>query len=680
MIQTEYKKAAFVCLMALILSVIFFPTCFILSRFTGVYALFALSWQILGAVLIWAVLAIQFYQKALAEQERLDIAQLAQSSGSDTIFEAQKTSSGLFAVAQNRLRIFEKWFLPIFSVFIALYQIVIGVYLLRVTIQGRAYWEMKFLLLGAVLASAIAFASFLLSLYATGLASQEKWQPLKAGGSYFLATTILSFICAAGMAFAQFKIQIVLVALNWVVPSVIILVGCETALNFVFDIYRPRIKGQYSSVAFDSRLLGIIAAPHNILKTVASVIDYQFGFKVSQTWFYQIIEQAVVPLIIVSAVILYLLSCVVIINPDSEAIIERLGSPLDSQAKVHLVGSGISFKLPWPFGITREFPTKQMQEIYVGYVPLEDQEGQRQPLLWNKEHYKEEYNLLVATESINSQEKGAVPVSIIRGAIPVQYRVVDLYKYLYNHADSREVLKAVCYREVVKFVAGARIEPESESGSTEGSLLGAGRAEASVEVAKNIQQRADELGLGVEIVFMGFEGFHPPPQVAEDFQAVTGAVQKKQAVILEAIAQRDRIFTGNVGSVKQAETLHELAARYMQSQQKGKEYEELKLQLDKAFSQASGELFAKLREAKSYAYEKATLAKAAGERFSQQLKAYQASQRIYKHELTMNMLEESLEKIRKYIIISGSDTEVIIVDLQEKLVPSLYDIEPVKGR
>ena len=482
------------------------------------------------------------------------------------------------------------------------------------------------------------------------------------------------------MAFAQFKISIVLTALNWVIPSVIILVGCETALNFIFDMYRPRIQGQYSSSAFDSRLLGVIAAPHNILRTAANVIDYQFGFKVSQTWFYKIVEQAVIPLIIISAVILYLLSCVVIINPDSQAIIEKLGSPVDSQGKVRLAEAGITFKLPWPFGITREFPTKEIQEIYIGYVPLEDREGQKKPLLWGQEHYKEEYNLLVATEGIDSQEKGAVPVSIIRASIPVQYRVTNLYNYLYNHADSQEVLKAICYRELVKFAAGARIEPESEIGSSEESLLGAGRAKAGVEVAANIQQQADKLGLGVEIVFMGFEGFHPPPAVAQDFQAVTGAVQKKQAVILEAIAMRDRVFTGNVGSVKQALSLHELAEKYLRSPQKGEEYEKLKLQLDSAFTNASGELFAKLRQAKSYSYEKATLAKAAGERFSQQLQAYRASKKIYMHELKMNMLEESLAKIRKYIIISDSDTQVTIIDLQEKLVPSLYDIEPVKGQ
>jgi regulator of protease activity HflC (stomatin/prohibitin superfamily) len=674
MMQTEYRRAAHVCLAALILSAIFFPACFILSKVTGVYALFALSWQILAAAVIWAVLAVQFYQKALVEQEKLDISQLAKGSGGDTIFEAQKTHSELFAVAQNRLRIFEKWFLPIFSVLIAIYQIVIGAYLLRITITSRTGEEFNNLLLGAVLAAAIAFVSFLFSLYSTGLSTEERWRPLKAGGSFFMATTILSFVCAAGMAFAQFKIQIVLTALNWVVPSVLILVGCETALNFIFDIYRPRIKGQYSSAAFDSRLLGTISAPHRILRTVASVIDYQFGFTVSQTWFYKIVEQAVIPLIIVSAIILYLLSCVAIIDPESQAIIERFGSPYDSQGKVRLVGPGITFKLSWPFGITQEFPTKQIQEIYIGYTPREDQEGQKLPLLWNTEHYKEEYNLLVATEGINSQEKGAVPVSIIRASIPVQYRVVDLYKYLYNHANSEDVLKAICYSEVVQYVAGAHIEPEDESVSKEESMLGAGREKAAAIVAKNIQQQADKQGLGVEIVFMGFEGFHPPPAVAQDFQAVNGAVQKKQALILEAISRRDRIFTGNVGSVKQAIALHELAAKYMQSPQKGPEYDKIKLQLDKAFDGASGELFAKLREAQSYAYEKATLAKASGERFSQQLKAYQASKRIYMHELKMSMLEESLPSIRKYIVFPGGDKEVTIVDLQEKLVPSLYDV------
>ncbi len=675
--QTEEKKAAVVCLIALILSIIFFPACFILSQVTGVFALLALSWQILAAGIIWAVLTVQFYQRAFAEREKFEITQLAQTSQSDTIFEAQQRQSEYFAVSQNRLRIFEKWFLPFFSVLIAAYQITLGAILIRRTINGQTGGEdMKFLLLGAVLAAAMAFFSFLFSLYAVGLSSQEKWKPIRSGAGAFLATAVLSFLIAISMALYQFKIQIVLTILNWVVPSVLLVIGCETILNFIFDLYRPRIKGQYGSAAFDSRLLAVLAAPHNILRTAASFLDYQFGFKVSQTWFYQIIAKAIVPLIIISAVVLYLLSCIIIVDPGSQAVVERFGSPFDAQGKVRIADAGISFKLPWPFGIARIFPTKEMQEIYVGYVPLDG--DAKTPLLWDKEHYKEEYNLLVATESITSQEKGSVPVSIIRAAIPVQYRIVDLYKYIYNHADSKEVLKDVCYRELVNFAAGARVEPESESGQE--SLLGAGRAKAAVIVMKTIQQKADELGLGVEIVFMGFEGFHPPPTVAQDFQAVIGAVQKKQAAILMAITDRDKFFTGNTGSVKQAEELYSLANTYLKATQSGDkaQIDKVKLQLDEAFSGASGELFSKLRTAKSYAFEKSTLAKATGERFSQQLKAYHASKDIYTHELKMSMLEETLAKIRKFVIVSDSDTEVTIVDLQEKLVPSLYEAEPGK--
>jgi membrane protease subunit HflK len=678
--QTEAKRAGFVCLTALVLSAIFFLGTLILSKVTGVFAVFALSWQILAAAVIWAILAVQFYQRALAQQEKLDMAVLQRSSG-DTIFEAQKSHSEFFAVAQNRLRIFEKWILPVFSVSLAVYEITIGSWLVR-TVYHQQTQQPSHLLLGAVLTVAVAFLSFLFSLFATGMSNQQQWRPLRAGGSYLLAAAVLTFACSAGMAFAQFKVQVVLTVLNWIVPVVILVLGLETALNFVFDIYRPRLKDQYSSSAFDSRLLATVSSPGSILQTAASAIDYQFGFKVSQTWVYRIREQAVVPLVIVSAAILYLLSCVVIIPPESQAIIERFGTAFDSQGNVRLIGSGLTFKLPWPFEVTRKFPTKEIQEIHIGYIPDDDPDKQKLPLLWGTEHHKAEYNLLVATETINSQEKGAVPVSIIRAAIPVQYRVTDLYKYLYKYADSQKVLEALCYREVIKFAASARIEPESQSGSYEESLLGAGRAKAAAELVGIIQKEADLMNLGVEIVFMGLQGFHPPPEVAQDFQAVIGAVQKKQAAVLLAIAERDRFFTTNVGSVKQAENLYNLAEKYTQADQAGEkqQMDKIKIELDSAFSQASGQLFAKLREAKSYSFEKAVLAEATGKRFSQQLKAYRASKRIYTHELRMNMLEEALEKIRKYIVVAQGNTQVTIVDLQEKLMPSLYDITPAEGQ
>ena len=96
---------------------------------------------------------------------------------------------------------------------------------------------------------AIAFLSFLFSLFATGMSSQQQWRPLRAGGSYLLATAILSFACAAGMAFAQFKVLVVLAVLDWVVPIVIFILGLETALNFMLDI-TAAIRGPIQQQCF----------------------------------------------------------------------------------------------------------------------------------------------------------------------------------------------------------------------------------------------------------------------------------------------------------------------------------------------------------------------------------------------------------------------------------------------
>jgi len=674
----QSKRAATVSLTAFIVSIVFFFSILILSSVTGVFALYALGWQILAVVMVWAVLVMQFYQRTLAEREQLDMAALEKAQGSDTIFQAQQSHADLFAVAQNRLRIFEKWFLPAFSLIIAGYQIVIGLFLLNKLKVADVTASTDSLLLGAVLAVAVAFISFLFSVFTTGMSNQSDWRPLRPGGSYLLATAVIAFVCAVAMALAQFKVVIVLSVINWVVPSVLVVIGAEAVLNFLLDIYRPRFKGKYSSAAFDSRILAVLASPGNILHTAAGAIDYQFGFKVSQTWFYKVMEKAIVPLVIFSIIVLYILSCVVIIAPEEQAVLERLGNPLDAEGHVQLLEPGLTFKLPWPFEIAYKFPTRQVQQINVGFVP--DEQHGKQPLLWGKEHYKEEYNLLVASESKSSSQDGAVPVSIIRAAIPVQYKVVDLYKYLYNYQDSAGVLESVCYREVIKFVAGSRVEPESEQGNAEESLLGAGRAVAAEKLTKIIQARADEMDIGVEILFMGLQGFHPPPDVAEDFQAVIGAVQKKQAAILMASAERDALLTTNVGSVAAANKLYKLAQDFADTKYDGDtaKSQAAKVALDAEFAAASGELYAKLRNASGYAFERSVIAEAIGKRFAGQMQAFEAAKGIYTHELKMAMLEDALENIRKYIIVADGDTQVTVFDLQEKLVPSLYDIEPIQ--
>jgi membrane protease subunit HflK len=615
----------------------------------------------------------------LAEQEKLDMSQLAESKQGSTIFQAEGERAIMFAVAQRRLDLLEKWFIPVFSAIIAAYQIAIGLYLLK-AVHTATDFEAKQPLVCAACMTAVAFVSFVISRYATGISSQLQWKPLRAGGSIFLAIAILCFALAISLAMVQFKIFVVINVIDYIIPILLLLLGAETALNIVLDIYRPRLKGQYARSAFDSRLLGIINEPGGIFRTAASAIDYQFGFKVSQTWFYKLLEKAIAPLILFAAVTLYLLSCIVVVNPNEEAIIEHFGNPLNQAGQVRLAKPGLTFKWPWPIDIAYKHPTKMISELSIGFVPKfkpGTKELDREPLLWGKAHYEKEYLLLVAGEqTITKQTPGAVPVSLIIATVPVQYRIKDLYSFIYNHNEPEKLLESICYHQLTKFAASAKIEVNDES-SINQSLLGAGRAKAKDILTSRIQAAADEAGLGVEIVFLGLSGIHPPPEVAGDYQKVIGAVQKKQATILNAYAQRNKDLSNLAGSVEDADRLYTLAAKYQQAKRKNGDEKNEKLadDLDSAFAEAKGEIFSTLRKAQSDAFEKATIARATGERFDSQLKAYRAAKEIYKQEQKLATMEAALENIRKYIVVADqNDTQVFIFDAQEKLTPSLYEL------
>ncbi|MHC4324397.1 MAG: protease modulator HflK [Planctomycetota bacterium] len=671
------KRPVHVALVSLILSIIFFGIAFFLGRWSGFSAVSAVSWLILSVALVWFVLCLQFYQRSLAEQEKLDAGQLVRDEKTSAIFQARSERATLLSVAQRRLELFEKWFIPIFAAIIAVFQIAVGLYLFKALGSGIEAEVKKPLLCGICLA-AIAFVSFLMSRYATGMSAQAEWKPLRAGGSSLLGIAVVCFILAIFLAVAHlFNKYMPVNIMAWVVAGLLVVLGAETAVNLVLDIYRPRLKGRYSRSAFDSRLLGVINEPGGILRSLADAIDYQFGFKASQTWFYKLLEQAVVPLILFGVITLYLLSCIVVVGPDEQAIVERFGNPLDETNQVRLLGPGLAFKWPWPIDIAYKHPTNRISEISIGFVPKVDPNGdvERKPLLWGQTHHEKEYQLLVASQSGVESLAGTVPVSLVIAAVPVQYRIKDLHSFVYNHYEPEKLLESICYRELTEFAASAKIEGDDQA-DLEHSLLGMGRAKAGEVLTERIQQAADKEGLGIEIVFLGLQGVHPPAEVAAAYQTVVGAVQKKQAMILNAQAQRNKLLSTLVGSVEKADELYKLALKYRQAESTNstEEIEALGKQLDTAFAEAKGDIFKTLRESKQYAFEKEALAKGTGRRFAGQLKAYRAAPEIFVHEQRLAMLEEALDGVRKYVVVADqNDTQVTIIDLQEKLSPSIYE-------
>ena len=668
------RKAKTVSVIAFVLSLFFFIFTLVLGAFSATLSMYLLSWQILAGVLVWGVLIAQFYQRTLAEQEKLDAGQLSKAADEGTIFSGGADRMAMMAVAQKRLVFLEKWVVPVSAVLIGIYQVVMGLLLFQgKVLKDTPEWSNpKNLLLSAVLMATVSFIAFLFSRYATGMSAETAWKPLRAGGSYLLATALLGFALAISLALAQFKHSQGLAVLGYVIPLLLMLLGVEVVLNAILDVYRPRVAGQYSRAAFDSRILGMFNEPGGILHTVSHTIDYQFGFQVSQTWFYKLLEKAIFPLILFALLILYLMSSFVVIGPGQAGVVERYGVP------VRDLEPGLHLKCPWPIEIVYVHPVDQIQRFSIGYKEGEA-DKEKKAFLWGEKHYEEEYNLLIAVQTDSSSDDiGAAPVSIVQASVPVLFRISDVRKYIFNHRDSRELLEAICYRELTRYAASAKIETDDTASNGQKSLLGAGRIEAAEELKRRIQNAVNEADLGVEIVLLGLQGVHPPPEVAKEYEDVVASVQEKQAMVLNALAEKNRILTELGGSIAEVDALYNLALEFERSKELGDEQktEQLKNELQVAFGRVKGRVFRTLREAESYAFERVNLARGEGLRFNGQLQAYHASPEIYKKLQRLMTLEETLGGVRKYVVVTDDeDAQVYIVDLQEKLKQSLYDMD-----
>lgn len=670
------KRAEYVALGGLILSLLAFIASFVIGNICSSVAAILVSWQLLASFLMWVVLIIYFHQCSRAEQEKLDMAQLAATHKGDTIFSSDNDRQAMLNVAQNRLKGLTKWFVPIYGIVLAICQIAGGLYFLSyLGKEGTDLRDVQNMLPCSLFLVMIAFVLFLLSRFATGMSTEKRWSALRAGGSYTLVSAILLAFISLSLVFAQYNYTLLLVIMSYVTPILIIVLGAEICLNSILDIYRPRLKDQEIRFALDSRLLGIINEPGGILHTFASAMDYQFGFKVSQTWFFNLLFQAFLPLVLLFAVTLYLLSCIVVINPGQKAVIENLGR-FDENS---VVGTGIVFKLPFPFAKAHIYDTDKVQMLNIGFVEQDDYKASMKPLLWGEKHYKVEYNVLVSTSihEIESGQSGA-PVSLVNAAVPVKYRIKDLYQYVIAHVNPDGRLEAICNSEFAKYAASATLDAEGEQG-VELSLIGAGRSTAARHLKKVIQRRADEAGLGLEIVFVGMQAVHPPPEVAEAYQGVIGAVQQRQKEILFAEADSNKLLTELCGSIEKADELYQIAVKIRDAEdaQDRPLVYKLNEDLDDAMLSAKGTVFKTLKEAESYRFEKATLAKAVGDRFAGQVKAYHANPEIYKKTQRLDMLKEALKNIRKYVVVADKeDSEVFIINLEENYASDLMNFDP----
>jgi len=568
------------------------------------------------------VALVSWFQMRLEENERLErleLEELAKSHSGTAMFDAK--DSEVFP-AQRAREMFERFFVPGFAVLLFLLQAGGAWYIWRWLWKSTTVVSIQSP--GATLAlfGTFALILFILGRFSATFARIQNHRLLRPGASHLLLDAFLCAAVAIDMCFFLWggtpKVDS---GLAFGLCALLALIAAESLVALVLEIYRPRLKGKVERPVYDSRLVGLLSQPEGLITTAAQALDYQFGFKVSETWFYRLFfERALKWLLLLQGAALVLSTCFVFIEAGEQGLLERWGKPVEGRSPLN---PGVHAKFPWPIDKVYIERTEQIQTIEVGFTP-EEGKGEETVVIWTKAHTKED-NFLVANrepalgglEATNQAEaKRVPPVSFVTGSIPIEFQITNLVAWVYHNEDSLSLLKDVATREVVRYCGGADMN----------ELMSFGRMEASKTLAANIQAAADERGLGVSILVVGLQDLHPPVKVADDYEKVIAATQTRQAKILAARAEEIRT---NALATAQAVTLLNLARSDRVAREAG--------------------------------------ARAQASLFTNQIPAFLAAPSVYAKRAYLQTFIRATANARKYVMLTTNTHDVLIFDLEDKV-------------
>lgn len=575
----------------------------------------------LGTGILVALLS--WFQSRLEERERLEkleLEELARSAKGTTLFD---TGDAEIFPAQRAREQFERFIVPGVTVILCLAQMGGA--------AGLWFWLLdplpQKLNQPMLLMALFGLASLILLLvgkYGAKLAQLDNQRLLRPGAASVLLGAAISFAIALGVGAVEAGFPKVDLYLARAFAVLLGVAGVETLISLVLEVYRPRVKGRVASrVIYESRLVGLLGQPAGIFTTVAQALDYQFGFKVSDTWFYQFIQRAAGWMVLGQFSLLLLSTCLVFIDAGEQALLERNGKPVAGR---EVLDPGLHLKLPWPIDTIYRERTREIRSFVIGIVPDPDKDQER-TILWTVSHYKEEYNLLVASrEVLPSSTPGreqAPAVNLLTASIPIQYEINDLKAWATGHASATNLLEKIATREVITYLVGADFF----------ELMSHGRDRAAAELKRRIQAAADSLKLGIHILLVGLQDVHPPVKVAKDFNAVVAAIQEK-----EAIVERARAYGLTNVILARAEATN------------------------------------RVRQAEAHRIRTiaATLAQAA--QFTNQMKAFREAPQVYTQRAYLNAIAQGTAGARKVVLTSTNAQDVVTLNLEDKVRPDLLDV------
>jgi HflK protein len=299
--------------------------------------------------------------------------------------------------------------------------------------------------------------------------------------------------------------------LGWFLIGFTTFLIMEALIRFAVRFYQPKSLRKPPGPAGSSLLLdAVFGHGHGVGSAVKGFEDL-LGVKLREVWIVRYLRQTVELIVIGTVVLGWLSTCFTSVPAGSRAVRMLFGryQPVPLSPGLHLTW-------PWPIEQLEIVETETIRQISLGFD--KDMSG---PVLWNEPHFEGEKNLLVGDGE-----------SLLTIDVPIFYRISDPVRYLETTTDAEQALLALADRKLIQ-VAASRDSFQ---------IMTEQRAEIARQLQDSLQKEVDQLGLGLQIVFVGLKDVHPPVGVAPAYQAVVSAQEEKEKTIDLARASRVKVL------------------------------------------------------------------------------------------------------------------------------------------
>jgi heavy metal translocating P-type ATPase len=238
----------------------------------------------------------------------------------------------------------------------------------------------------------------------------------------------------------------------------------------------------------------------------------------------------IIRLSLATAAAVWLLSNLVLISADEQALVTRFGKQRD------VLDAGLYWRWPWPFERVQRETVGRLRSLQLGFrangVREADDNFLVGPIEWQAEHQDASYQPISAEADMLSGEE--VPVEL---TAEVVYQIQDLQQYFYGAAKTEDVLRGLAERSLRQAVGRLGLE----------DILTGRRRELAQQSLNLIRQGAASYQLGIEIVGVNLLDIHPPVAIVPTYRDVANALEEREQLLNEAQTTYIREMFSSVG-------------------------------------------------------------------------------------------------------------------------------------